>query len=258
MIQSLAPTAYYNKYNHSALRYLCIVLSVCFLTTSSSPAESASKRPATQVPYVIKNKRYFPIPSAHGYSEKGIASWYGPGFHGRRTSNGEIYDKHAMTAAHKTLPMNTMLLVKNIDNGKKTVVRINDRGPFVRGRVIDLSYKAAQIIGAIKKGTARVQIIALAEKDKETNGRPGELIYSDLNAGEFYVQIGAFGQKINAIKLQQRFTEAGHTTVIQKYFGPEAVLYRVQVYAGKEIHLAERAETALLEHGYVGAFIIAR
>lgn len=258
MIQSLVPVPYDDRHNPSGLRYLCIAILVCFLSTATTSAESAGKRPATQAPYVIKNKRYFPIPSAHGYSEKGIASWYGPGFHGRRTSNGEIYDKHAMTAAHKTLPMNTMLLVKNIDNGKKTVVRVNDRGPFVRGRVIDLSYKAAQIIGAINKGTARVQIVALAERNKDTNDRPGELIYSDLNAGEFYVQIGAFGQKINALKLQKRFTEAAHTTVIQKYFGPESILYRVQVYAGKDIHLAERAETALLDHGYVGAFIIAR
>lgn len=258
MIQPLVPIPYYDKHNQSCFRYLCVVLLVCFLSTASSSAESAGRRPATQAPYVIKNIRYFPIPSAHGYSEKGIASWYGPGFHGRRTSNGEIYDKHAMTAAHKTLPMNTMLMVKNIDNGKQTVVRVNDRGPFVRGRVIDLSYKAAQIIGAIHKGTARVQIVALAERNKGTNGRPGELTYSDLNAGEFYVQIGAFGQKINALKLQKRFTEADHTTVIQKYFGPKSILYRVQVYAGKDIHLAERAESALLDHGYVGAFIIAR
>lgn len=258
MIQSLVPSPYYDKHNHSGLRYICIVILVCFLSTAATPAESARRRPATQAPYVIKNKRYFPIPSAHGYSQKGIASWYGPGFHGRRTSNGEIYDKHAMTAAHKTLPMNTMLLVKNIDNGKKTVVRVNDRGPFVRGRVIDLSYKAARIIGAVKKGTARVQIVALAERNKGKNGRPGDLIYSDLDAGEFYVQIGAFGQKINAIQLQKRFTEAGHTTVIQKYLSSKSILYRVQVYAGKEIHQAERAETALLDHGYAGAFIIAR
>lgn len=258
MIQSFDSTLYYNNHRHSGLRYVVVALCILILFPMSTISEGASRRPATQAPYIIKNKRYYPIPSAHGYSEKGIASWYGPGFHGRRTSNGEIYDKHAMTAAHKTLPMNTMLLVKNLDNGKKTVVRVNDRGPFIRGRVIDLSYKAAKILGAVKNGTARVQITALAERNKGKNGRRGELIYSDLNAGEFYVQIGAFGQKINAIQLQKRFTEAGHTTVIQKYFGPEAILYRVQVYAGKDIHLAERAETALLEHGYVGAFIIAR
>lgn len=215
-------------------------------------------RPATQAPYIIQNKRYFPIPSAHGYNERGIASWYGPDFHGRQTSNGEIYDMHAMTAAHKTLPMNTMLLVKNLDNGRKTIVRVNDRGPFVRGRIIDLSYNAAQKIGAVARGTARVEIVALGEKTRNNGKGSEDLIYNDLSVGEFYVQIGAFEQKINAIKLQNRFTEAGHTTVIQKYFGPKAILYRVQVYAGKNIHLAERAEKALLDHGYRGAFIIAR
>lgn len=235
----------------------CIPLFVWLLSTVYISVATAGNRPATQVPYVIKNTRYYPIPSSHGYNQQGIASWYGSKFHGRRTSNGEIYDMHAMTAAHKTLPMNTMLLVKNITNGKKTIVRVNDRGPFIRGRIIDLSYKAAKHIGVVKNGTARVQVLALAKSNKN-KGRPGNLIYNDLSVGEFYVQIGAFAEKINAIQLQKRFTEAGHTTVIQKYFGPEAILYRVQVYAGKDIHLAERAEQALLTHGYRGAFIIAR
>ncbi len=238
--------------------YILTCLLTTFLVLHCTEHIFAGPRPATQAPYVIKNKRYFPIPSANGYNEKGIASWYGTDFHGRRTSNGETYDMHAMTAAHKTLPMNTMLLVKNLDNGKKTVVRVNDRGPFIRGRIIDLSFKAAQKIGAVNKGTARVQIVALGEKGKNNGNGAKDLIYSDLSVGEFYVQIGAFEQKINAIKLQKRFTEAGHTTVIQKYFGPKSILYRVQVYAGKNIHLAERAESALLDHGYRGAFIIAR
>ena len=244
--------------NCSLYRTYVFVLTMAVLTLFATSSLMAGSRPATQAPYVIKNKRYYPIPSAHGYDEHGLASWYGPDFHGRRTSNGEIYDMHAMTAAHKTLPMNTMLLVKNLDNGRKTVVRVNDRGPFIRGRIIDLSYTAAQKIGAVAKGTARVQVIALGEKSKASRNGSQELIYNDLSVGEFYVQIGAFAKKINAIKLQKRFTEAGHTTVIQKYFGPQSILFRVQVYAGKDIHLAERAEKALLDHGYIGAFTIAR
>ena len=116
---------------------------------------SGHRVPATQKPYVINNKRYYPIPSAEGYIENGIASWYGGKFHGRKTSNGETYDMHSMTAAHKTLPMNTTLLIKNLDNGKSTVVRINDRGPFVQGRIVDLSFKAAQSLGIAQKGIAR-------------------------------------------------------------------------------------------------------
>jgi len=156
---------------------------------------------------------------------------------------------YSMTAAHKTLPMNTMLLVKNLNNDKKTVVRVNDRGPFVRGRIIDLSYTAAKRLDLIGSGVARVKIVALSEN---------QLAYPDLNSGEFYVQIGAFSKKINAIKLQRRFTDTGHTTVIQKYYGPKAILYRVQVYVGRTLDRARRAERALHTSGYNGSFIVAR
>lgn len=94
--------------------------------------------------------------SANSYYEVGIASWYGPGFQGRRTSSGEIYDMFAMTAAHKTLPFGTVVKVVDLDTGKSVVVRINDRGPFIKGRIIDLSYAAAQKLGMVKKGLAKV------------------------------------------------------------------------------------------------------
>jgi rare lipoprotein A len=90
------------------------------------------------------------------YDQVGIASWYGPGFHGNRTSNGEIYDMYAMTAAHKTLPFNTIVKVVDLDTGRSVIVRINDRGPFIPGRIIDLSYAAAQELGIVEKGLARV------------------------------------------------------------------------------------------------------
>lgn len=94
--------------------------------------------------------------AANHYYEIGIASWYGPGFHGKRTANGEIYDMYAMTAAHKTLPFGTIVRVVDLDTGRSVVVRINDRGPFVKGRIIDLSYAAAQELGMVKKGLAKV------------------------------------------------------------------------------------------------------
>ena len=90
------------------------------------------------------------------YDQVGIASWYGPGFHGKRTANGEIYDMYAMTAAHKTLPFNTIVKVVDLDTGRSVVVRINDRGPFIPGRIIDLSFAAAQELGIVEKGIARV------------------------------------------------------------------------------------------------------
>jgi rare lipoprotein A len=94
----------------------------------------------------------------NGYAEKGIASWYGKKYHGRRTANGERYDMHAMTAAHKKLPFGTLVLVKNLENGKKARVRINDRGPFKKGRIIDLSYAAARELGMVHDGLAKVRI----------------------------------------------------------------------------------------------------
>ncbi|MGM0682063.1 MAG: septal ring lytic transglycosylase RlpA family protein, partial [Thermodesulfobacteriota bacterium] len=118
---------------------------------------------STQQAYRIKGKTYYPIPDAKGFSQRGLASWYGPPFHGRKTSNGETYNMYGKTAAHKTMPMGTHVLVQNLENNRKTVVRINDRGPFVRGRIIDLSKKAAKDIGMLEKGTARVEITALGE-----------------------------------------------------------------------------------------------
>lgn len=210
--------------------------------------------PQIQDPYVVFNRKYFPISSADGFIEKGTASWYGGDFHGLRTSNGEVYNMYEMTAAHKTLPMDTMLLVKNLDNGKKIVVRVNDRGPFVRGRIIDLSYKAAKSLGMVIGGLAKVQIIALAESDEAGIILPTK----DLNAGEYYVQIGTFAQKINALKLQKRFADAGHTIVIDKYARSQPALYRVQVYAGKTMQDARESEKSLLNHGYADSFIVAR
>lgn len=140
--------------------------------------------PATQKPYRIKGHAYYPLPSAHGYHKWGRASWYGKPFHGRKTSNGETYDMHSMTAAHKVLPMNTHLLVRNMENGREAIVRVNDRGPFVKGRIIDLSYAAAKQLGVVKKGTAKVELTALGEAvTVRREGRAIErfLPYQDLD-----------------------------------------------------------------------------
>ena len=116
---------------------------------------------ATMIPYNVFGIRYYPFVANVGDQFDGIASWYGPDFHAKKTSNGEIYNMYAMTAAHKTLPMNTVVRVDNLDNGRSTIVRINDRGPFVAGRIIDLSNKAAHEIDMVRKGTARVKVTVL-------------------------------------------------------------------------------------------------
>ena len=130
-------------------------------TGDKSINNSEAMHRATMRPYNVFGIRYYPFVANVGDKFDGIASWYGPDFHAKKTSNGEIYNMYAMTAAHKTLPMNTVVRVDNLDNGRSTIVRINDRGPFVAGRIIDLSNKAAHEIDMVRKGTARVKVTVL-------------------------------------------------------------------------------------------------
>lgn len=127
-----------------------------------------------------------------GTSQRGIASWYGEPFHGRATASGEIYDMHGLTAAHRELPLGTVVHVRNLDNGRTVTVRVNDRGPFIRGRVLDLSYGAAQKIGLVGPGTAKIEL----RVTELGSGPPGPNMST-----RFTVQVGAFQEEINARRL---------------------------------------------------------
>jgi rare lipoprotein A len=116
-------------------------------------------------PYQVNGVWYYPK-ADYSYNETGIASWYGPGFHGKRTANGEIYDENGLTAAHKTLPMPSLVRVTNLENGRSIEVRVNDRGPYSAGRVIDMTRRGAQLLGFIERGTARVRVEILAEESQ--------------------------------------------------------------------------------------------
>ena len=138
-------------------------------------AESGERERAEGVykignPYQIKGVWYYPAVD-YDYDESGIASWYGDPFHGRKTANGETYDMNALTAAHKTLPMPSAVRVTNLDNGRSMVLRINDRGPYARGRIIDLSRRSAQLLGFYEKGTARVRVRILADESRAIAAR---------------------------------------------------------------------------------------
>ena len=135
-------------------------------------------------PYTVNNKRYKILSSAENYREEGLASWYGAKFHGHATSNGESFDMNKISAAHKTLPLPSWVRVTNLDNGKSIDVRINDRGPFHAGRIIDMSYAGAVKLGFQDKGTARVRVEAIAG--------------SVLDSASYYVQVGAFSEKTGA------------------------------------------------------------
>lgn len=148
--------------------------------------------------------------------EEGVASWYGVPFNGRRTSNGEVYDMHTMTAAHRTLPFNTIVRVTNMRNGKQTEVRINDRGPFVANRVIDLSMAASQAIDMIGTGTAQVRLEVVSATENPS-------------IGYFCVQVGAFLQADNANRLKAQLERDYPPVNIVKFDSPNGMFYRVRV-----------------------------
>ncbi|MGD8378986.1 MAG: septal ring lytic transglycosylase RlpA family protein, partial [Gammaproteobacteria bacterium] len=165
--------------------------------------------------YVVFGHTYHVLPSARGYDEKGIASWYGTKFHGQLTSSGEPYDMYAMTAAHKTLPIPTYVRVRNLKNGRSVVVKINDRGPFRDNRLIDLSYAAAVKLGIADNGTGLVEVTAI-DPSHPAPPEPVEVAATDEPADtdesgppKMFLQVGAFGIRDNAIRLKARLERAG-------------------------------------------------
>jgi len=186
--------------------------------------------------YEVYGVRYSVMQSGTGYREKGVASWYGKKFHGRETSNGERYNMYAMTAAHKTLPLPTNVRVTNLENGKSIVVRVNDRGPFVKNRIIDLSYAAAQELDVVTHGTAMVEVVALTSSTNyppttaqaRTNSASGQT--SEHSRTEMYLQVGAFGELDNAKQLAGRLNDNGITNVrVYETAGTSPKLYKVRV-----------------------------
>jgi len=182
--------------------------------SDAMPRREPPARYGNHSPYEVFGKKYHVLSSSDGYHKQGIASWYGSKFHGRRTSSGEPYDMHLATAAHKTLPLPTYAEVTNLDNGKKVIVKINDRGPFKDDRLIDLSYGAALRLDMIATGTARVdlRVIDPAEWRGEvrTAAAPAPVATDTaLDAGDAtWLQAGAYGRRENAEQLATRLEHA--------------------------------------------------
>ncbi|WP_241856152.1 septal ring lytic transglycosylase RlpA family protein [Sulfurimonas lithotrophica] len=186
----------------------------------SSQMDKKTYSHPTMKPYIIHGKKYYPDIVEVGDTYNGIASWYGPDFHGKLTSNGETYNMHDMTAAHKTFPMNTIVKVVNVENGLSTVVRINDRGPFVGTRIIDLSNAAAHKISMVNKGTANVKLEVLGFQSKgSTKIEPKEklkTIPQDSQIADYAIQIGSFSRFEGALQTQQKYNGLdGYETVIK-------------------------------------------
>lgn len=163
--------------------------------------------------YEVDGVVYHVLASGNNHSEVGTASWYGQKFHGRRTSSGEVYDMYQFTAAHKTLPLPSYARVTNVDNGKSVVVKINDRGPFVKNRIIDLSYAAAKKLGYDNRGTARVEVTVLASPGgpQKVASSTGELEIPPMDKqhdnAKLYVQVGAFSDEMRADTLASRLRD---------------------------------------------------
>jgi rare lipoprotein A len=158
-----------------------------------------------------------PSEAHRGATQEGTASWYGPGFHGNRTSSGEIYDQNDLTAAHQTLPLGTRVVVTNLQNGRTVEVRINDRGPFAKGRTIDLSYAAARSIGMLGPGTAPVRIEVLGNEQPQ------------LLAAAYTIQVGAFADRDNALRLKSSLDKRFDGVYLATQNGLAGRYYRVRV-----------------------------
>jgi rare lipoprotein A len=193
--------------------------------------------------YEVFGRRYFLLPTAVGHVERGMASWYGPGFHNERTSSGEPYDMYAMTAAHKTLPIPAYAEVTNLRNGRRVVVRINDRGPFVGDRIIDLSYTAAWKLDMLREGTAPVEVRVLtpdataspapAPATAQRPSPPPATPPAGVEPGAIvnqWLQVGSFAQRENAARLLARLTAQGITAArIDTRVDAGRTLHRVRV-----------------------------
>ena len=242
------------------LFFFCVLLmSACAskktrVTATPEPDQQRTKTKASQKPYTVNGQRYEPLRTHEGFTQTGVASWYGKDFHGKKTSNGEVYDMHAMTAAHKTLPLGVYVKVHNKDNGRDTIVRVNDRGPFVKNRIIDLSYAAAKKLGVDIAGTAPVRIEALGYRGSNADTYKAPENY---DAGNYTVQVGSFKDYKNAGRLSGEMKKLFSFSEIHMTNLNGEVFYRV--YAGKytSLNAAEKAEREFAEHGYPGSFTVA-
>lgn len=235
---------------YAAITLLAASFTGCSTTTTLEPSDAAPRNPidVSGVPdavpkqeplsrygnpdsYMVFGKRYYTLDTSKGYQERGLASWYGTKFHGKRTSSGEPYDLYAMTAAHKTLPLPTYVEVTNLDNGRSVVVKVNDRGPFHEDRIIDLSYAAAVKLGTMSNGTGRVEVRALdaglpISPAVAATPAPRQPLISET----LYLQVGAFSSQDNAERLRREIQgqQVGNVRIVEADSN-NGILYKVQV-----------------------------
>jgi rare lipoprotein A len=233
----------YNRYKNTGHRYTikqdgAPIKQKNITFKDPTPTKEPLSRYGNPTEYRVDGRNYEVLKSSTGYKTQGIASWYGTKFHKQRTSSGEPYDMYVMTAAHKTLPLPTYIKVKNLDNGRVAIVKVNDRGPFHGDRVIDLSYAAALKLGVFPKGTAHVEIETLM-------GPAGEAHY--------YLQAGAFSTEAFANTLKQKLVKITPSPVFIEHYKQHYVV-RVGPFGDK--HMADNLKMKLTNNGVTGSFSV--
>jgi rare lipoprotein A len=243
---------------------LCCALCIAALTSSCTtyqraypPSEQpqATRRQPVQKPYTINGKRYEPLSSHQGFEQEGIASSYGREFHGRYTSSGELFDMNAMTAAHTTLPLGVYVRVQHRRSGKEVVVRINDRGPFVGDRIIDLSETAAERLGMLQEGLAPVKITALGYGGQ--TGSSGYRQPASYDAGTFSLQVAAFTIRDNAIRYAGELRKRFGTADVQEALVNGKTYYRVRLGRYSSLSSAQAGREQFGRSGFAGCFVVA-
>ena len=245
---------------------LCCALSAVALVSSctsyqrayppSEPQQTTRQKP-TQKPYTVNGTRYEPLSSHEGFEQEGIASSYGQEFHGRATSSGEPFDMNAMTAAHKTLPLGVYVRVQHKRTNGEVVVRINDRGPFVKDRIIDLSDAAAARLGILREGLAPVKITALGYKADGIGGSATYRPAPSYDLGTFALQVGAFTVKANAYRYSDELKRKFGTADVQEAVVGGTKYYRVRVGRYASLRVAQATQGQYERKGFNGCFVVA-
>lgn len=232
--------------------FALLLLQGCSQKKTNTGYITPNRHKATMRSYTIAGKRYHPTPVHVGQKMRGVASWYGPNFHGKRTSNGEVYNMYAKTAAHKTWPMDTIVEVKNLKTGQKTTVRINDRGPFVAGRIIDCSFAAGKEIGLDKTGLAEVEIKVIGFSGKAASTSVPQ---QKVLTGNFGVQVGAFRRLEGAHVYRLRYASSHpkYKTMVKRSKIADGEIYRVWMMGFAS---EEEARDFIARNGLSGASVV--
>ncbi|QQQ18920.1 septal ring lytic transglycosylase RlpA family protein [Brevundimonas vitis] len=254
------------------LATLCLVLSASLAACAGTGRGAAGARslpvvtdpapivPGTMRAYQVRGRWYQPVEDPD-YEEVGMASWYGDAFHGRPTASGERFDMNALTAAHKTLPLPGLVEVTNLANGRTVVLRVNDRGPFVEGRIIDLSRGAAEALGMMGQGVGEVRVRYVGRAPRSGGG----VAYAEAGAvrtprppvaterAEIWVQVGAFSERPRADRAAERLGDRAQVQVVERGTGR---LYRVVAGPWGDANAAEAARQAAIARGFPDALLI--